>query len=406
MALRFPFPLRLPFSLWPPFSLRLPFSLWLSVRLHFPPSVGRAIAIGVAALAACSCCATVASAAPSTYDAPYLKLAEHGVLAARSLWADRRLGWYDSHLGDRERYPLATIWDSVPLFETLDAVAIAAPSPAHRAAVAAFARGAERYWDPALRPMPGYAPYPDDREAHVRVWFDDNGWWGLAFLDAYRATGATRYLRDAERAFAFIAAQGWDPVHGGLWWNTYHPYKAGEPLAAGSLLGALLYRLTGRDAYRRQVDRFLVWADRHFVADRGLYKRTASDPTPTPYIEGPLAEAHQVLCEMGETTACARARQLADASWARFQNRLNMGPQFDTIYLHWMLVYARQTGDGRWPALAREMAIQAETHAVDGAGLYLRAWDGGSITAHQARPGMLQTESATLELFAWLAVEG
>jgi hypothetical protein len=80
-----------------------------------------------------------------------------------------------------------------------------------------------------------------------------------------------------------------------------------------------------------------------------------------------------------------------------------MGPQFDTIYLHWMLVYATQTGDARWPALAREMAARARSNALDGRGLYLRAWDGSSITQQEAQPNMLQTDAATLELFAWLS---
>lgn len=83
-----------------------------------------------------------------------------------------------------------------------------------------------------------------------------------------------------------------------------------------------------------------------------------------------------------------------------------MGPQFDVIYLHAMLLYAAQSGDARWPALARELAERAYANARDARGLYLRAWDGGSITAHQARPGMLQSDAATLELFAWLGASG
>ena len=69
-----------------------------------------------------------------------------------------------------------------------------------------------------------------------------------------------------------------------------------------------------------------------------------------------------------------------------------------------MLVYAGQTGDGRWPALAKQMAANAQANALaKPGGLYLRAWDGSSITQHEAQPNMLQTDSATLELFAWLA---
>ncbi|HEY2630970.1 MAG TPA: glycoside hydrolase family 76 protein [Solirubrobacteraceae bacterium] len=356
------------------------------------------------AIVCCFSLARSALAQPSPSEAQsqsYLKTAEAGVARAEHLWWDARLGWYESRLADGDRYPLATIWDAVPLFESLDAIDIAAPSPAHRAAVAAFARGAERYWDAKLRPTPAFAPYPGDR-GQVRTWFDDNGWWGLAFLDAYRATGTLRYLRDGEHAFAFIATQGWRKDGGGLWWNTSHPYLAGEPLAAGSLLGALLYKITGNSLYRTEVLKFLNWADHNFVGERALYKRTGFDPTPTPYIEGTLVEAHQVLCEAGVSSTCVHAKQLADASFQRFADRLNMGPQFDTIYLHWMLVYGEQTGDTRWLVLAREMAARAQTHARNATGLYLRAWDGTSMSAHQTLPNMLQTDAATLELYAWL----
>jgi hypothetical protein len=335
----------------------------------------------------------------------YLRIAEQGVARARRLWRSSRLGWYDSVLEDRERYPLATIWDATPLFEALDAIDIAAPTIAHRKAVVAFARGAERYWDATLKPVPGFAPYPGDR-GQVVTWFDDNGWWGLAFLDAYRATHISSYIREAERAFTFIAEAGWNDTGGGLWWNTSHPYIAGEPLAAGSLLGAQLFKLTGKPRFRQQVLKFLDWAESDFLTELRLYKRTESDPTPTPYIEGTLVEAHQVLCETGVSEACERAAQLANASAERFSDRLNMGPQFDTIYLHWMLVYGEQSGEARWRELADEMAADAQGHALGAQGLYLRAWDGTAITEHQAQPFMLQTDAATLELFAWLAVAG
>jgi hypothetical protein len=339
----------------------------------------------------------------SPVSLPYLQLAEQGVARAERAWHDRRLGWYDERLNDHERYPLATIWGSVPLFEALDAVDIAAPSSAHRAAVIAFAAGAERYFNAQLLPTAGYAPYPNDR-GQVQTWFDDNGWWGLAFMDAYCATGNARYMRDAERAFAFIATQGWDPGTGGLWWNTSHPYKAGEALASGTLLAALLFQHTRKQLYLDQVHKFLTWADANFVTELGLYDRTGSDSTPTPYIEGPLVEANQVLCASGQQAACARAKQLAQACWQRFAARLSMGPQYDTIYLHWMLAYASQTNDSRWPTLARQMAADAQAHALSKQrGLYLSAWDGTSITAHEAQPNMLQTDAATLELFAWLA---
>jgi Glycosyl hydrolase family 76 len=364
------------------------------------------VALAVCAAVCCACLAPIATAdaAHGAAAAEYLQLAERGVENARQRW--RAGNWYVERLHDRDRYPLATIWGIVPLFETLDAVQIAAPSPTHAAAVKAFVRGAESYFDRQLRPTPGFAPYPRDR-GQPRTWFDDNGWWGLAFLDAYRATHEARDLRDAERAFAFIAAQGWDARGGGgIWWNTSHPYRSGPALASDSLLGALLYQLTHRSFYLTQVEKFLAWADASFLTEDRLYAQNDHDGTPTPYVEGPLVEAHQVLCESGRQSACARARELADACWQRFAERLNMGPQFDAIYLHWMLAYGTQTGDARWRALATRMATRARANAASGEDLYLRAWDGTPITQHQAQRNMLQTDAATLELFAWLAAGG
>jgi len=355
------------------------------------------------ALAAGICLLAPAPTGAGASTSPYLLIAERGAVRAERLWRDPRLGWYDERLYDHDRYPLATIWGAVPLFETLDAIDIASPTPAHRSAVASFADGAERYFDRALGRSAGYAPYPGDR-GRVVAWFDDNGWWGLAFMDAYRATGSARYLKDAERAFGFIAAQGWDPTSGGLWWNTSHPYKAGEALASGTLLGAMLYRETGRAFYLSQVQRFLGWADGHMLTEDGLFALSSVSAIPAPYVEGPLIEAYRVLCEAGVGGDCARAGELAEAARARFEERLTMGPQFDTIYLHWMLLYSAQTGTPWWARLARNMARRAEQHAVEPDGLYLRAWDGSPITRHQAAPGMLQTDAATLELFAWLAV--
>lgn len=116
-----------------------------------------------------------------------------------------------------------------------------------------------------------------------------------------------------------------------------------------------------------------------------------------------MVQAHQVLCEAGVGQACAWARMLADACWERFAGRLNMGPQFDVIYLHQMLLYGLRTGDARWRALAQQMAASALAHARNVGGLFLRGWDGTPITEHQAVPNMLQSDAATVELFAWLA---
>src|SRR5258707_622124 len=186
--------------------------------------------------AAASLCAASAgqAQAPEPLTAAqvtYRTLADRGVNNARRLWGDHRLHWYRDRLHIHRKYPLATLWSIVPLWETMNALAIADHSPAHVAAVNGFAKEAEHYYN---RAMHGYGPYKGDRNRET-VWFDDNGWWGIAFVDAWRATGNRRYLRDADFAMRFVPRYGW-ARNRGLWWNTRHPHKAREGPAANTPL--------------------------------------------------------------------------------------------------------------------------------------------------------------------------
>jgi hypothetical protein len=349
---------------------------------------------------------TVDAATLTATQQHYLTLAQTGVSHAEQRWGDRRLGWYDAQLGDREKYPLATIWDIVPLFQSLDAIAIAQPTQANRRAVARFARGAERYLNRGLRPLPGYSPYPGDREADTETWFDDNGWWGLAFFNAYRATGTRRWLKDGERALAYVAAAGWDSEGGGIWWNTEHPYKAGEALAADTLLATLIYEQTHSAFALGQAEKFLLWGNTiGFSSANGLYAGSNLNPTPIDYIESPLIYAQALLCkETASAADCERVEPLLATSLRRFGQLLDFAPQYDAIYLQWMLALYSLDHNPALYVLAAANAREAQAHALNGEGLYLRSWSGETLSTADALPGSLQTQAATTSLFAWLAV--
>jgi hypothetical protein len=364
------------------------------------------LALILSALALLTLSGTAHAAPLSAIQQHYLTLAQAGVARAEQRWSDPRLGWYDARLGDRERYPLATIWDIVPLFQALDAIAIAQPTQANRRAVARFATGAERYLNRGLRPMPGYSPYPGDRERDTETWFDDNGWWGLAFVNAYRATGTRRYLTDAQRALDYIATAGWDREGGGIWWNTEHPYKAGEALAADTLLATLLYQETRSRFALAQALKFLAWGNTAgFSSANGLYAGSSLNPTPIDYIEGPLIYTQALLCaETATPSDCEWAEQLKGTALRRFGQVLDFSPQYDAIYLQWMLALYSLDHDPALYSLAAENAGDAQTHALNGEGLYLLSWNGETLPPQDALPGMLQTQAATTSLFAWLAV--
>lgn len=382
----------------------------MRAKASCPISAAVAIAVAIA-FATCLSVGPAAAARSlpvqlTSAQQSYLTLAERGVAQAQSRWRDPRLGWYDARLDDHDQYPLATIWDIVPLFESLDAIAIAQPTVAHRRAVAHFAAGAELYLNRGLRPLPGYSPYPGDREPDTETWFDDNGWWGIAFVEAYRATGARRYLSDATRALRYIATVGWDRNGGGIWWNTHHPYLAGEALASGTLLASLLYEQTHSSYALAQALRFLQWANTGgFSQSNQLYAGSSADPTPIDYIESPLIYAQALLCQLtGVHEDCVRASYLTATALRRFGTTLDFSPQYDAIYLQWLLALYALNHDPALYELAAVNARGAQTHAANGQGLYLLSWLGEPLSADDAEPNMLQTQAATTSLFAWLAV--
>lgn len=71
--------------------------------------------------------------------------------------------------------------------------------------------------DPA-KPMTGFPGF-------LNNYYDDEGWWALAWIDAYDLTRDTRYLASAESIFEDMAG-GWDGTcRGGIWWSKDRTYK-------------------------------------------------------------------------------------------------------------------------------------------------------------------------------------
>jgi predicted alpha-1,6-mannanase (GH76 family) len=60
----------------------------------------------------------------------------------------------------------------------------------------------------------------------TNMFYDDSGWWALAWIEAYDLTGNSNYLTMAESIFTYMTT-GWDTAtcSGGMWWNTRRTYK-------------------------------------------------------------------------------------------------------------------------------------------------------------------------------------
>lgn len=70
----------------------------------------------------------------------------------------------------------------------------------------------------ALEKMTGFPGFLND-------YYDDEGWWALAWVDAYDLTGKPEYLAMAASIFKDMSG-GWDDTcGGGIWWSKQRTYK-------------------------------------------------------------------------------------------------------------------------------------------------------------------------------------
>jgi len=96
----------------------------------------------------------------------------------------------------------------------------------------------------------------------LNQYYDDEGWWLLAWAGAYEFSHDTRYLQMAETIFTDMST-GWDDTcGGGIWWRKDKHYKnaiANELyLSAAAKLATLV-----RDRHRRAT--YLDWAKREWA---------------------------------------------------------------------------------------------------------------------------------------------
>jgi predicted alpha-1,6-mannanase (GH76 family) len=159
--------------------------------------------------------------------------------------------------------------------------------PDYRAWAAAGIRALQRWYDPstgqwkstswwnaanALTAVIGYTKLTGDgahadvigttftaaRRRHadfINHYYDDNGWWALAWVAAYDLTRDRRYLDAARAIFAHNVAAWDDTCGGGLWWNESKTYKNAVTTELFLTLAALLHqRVPGDDGS------YLTWA--------------------------------------------------------------------------------------------------------------------------------------------------
>ncbi|MBS1800106.1 MAG: glycoside hydrolase family 76 protein [Acidobacteria bacterium] len=110
----------------------------------------------------------------------------------------------------------------------------------------------------AKREMTGFPGF-------LNKYYDDEGWWALAWIDAYDLTRDARYLAMAQSIFDDMAG-GWDETcGGGIWWSKDRKYK--NAIANELFLSVAAHlAMRGRPAER---EKYATWAGREWQWFRG-----------------------------------------------------------------------------------------------------------------------------------------
>jgi predicted alpha-1,6-mannanase (GH76 family) len=111
--------------------------------------------------------------------------------------------WYSQETG---RWNTTDWWNAANATTVLVRYARMAPSPEIKSAIEnTFVKNSDKNF--------------------LNKYYDDEGWWALAWLDAYDWSHDARYLDMAGKIFADMQ-QGWDDTcGGGIWWNKDRKYK-------------------------------------------------------------------------------------------------------------------------------------------------------------------------------------
>ena len=104
------------------------------------------------------------------------------------------------------------------------------------------------------------APPPSNaNEGFLNWYYDDEGWWALAWLKAYDVTEEVIYLKEAMTIFDDMA-KGYDAICGGIWWNKGHEANVA---ITNELFLAVAAHLTNR-VPKAQRDYYLKWTQRQW----------------------------------------------------------------------------------------------------------------------------------------------
>jgi predicted alpha-1,6-mannanase (GH76 family) len=103
----------------------------------------------------------------------------------------------------------------------------------------------------------------EDKRPHtgfINKYLDDEGWWALAWIDAYDLTRNKVYLATAESIFSDMSGEWDDTCGGGIWWSKDKNYKNA---IANELFLSVAAHLANRTSGKKRSE-YQTWGNREW----------------------------------------------------------------------------------------------------------------------------------------------
>lgn len=165
-------------------------------------------------------------------------------------------------------------------------------------------------------------------KSFLNDYYDDEGWWALAWIRAYDLTANADYLAMAKAIFADMKG-GWDATcNGGIWWSKARTYKNAIANELFLKVAASLHNRTPGDA---GAGSYLDWAKREWawfsgsgminpkdLVNDGLASCKNNGGQTWTYNQGVVLGGLVELAKAtGDASVLPRARAIADAAMAQ-----------------------------------------------------------------------------------------
>ncbi|KAK3677486.1 hypothetical protein LTR78_002336 [Recurvomyces mirabilis] len=257
-------------------------------------------------------------------------------------------------------------------------------------------------------------PAPVQTNGFLNDYYDDEGWWGLAWVAAYDVTGNPQYLQEAQSIFENIkAAWGTTPCSG-VWWDKAHTYVNA---IANELFLDLAAHLANRGGsqsayYRSWAVRQWNWFQnsgminaQHTIND-GLDNTTCKNNGGTVWsynqgvILGGLSELSRATNDQSYITI---AKQIADAAITNLTDSNGIlhdvcepncgadGSQFKGVFARNLQILQKASPEGRYATFLQKNANSIWANDRQGSALSV-VWSGPFVS-----PANASTQSSAMD---------